>query len=530
MALSKLKVDVKMGNDEMTSLNVKASSSVKAMLQEALETVEAKKDEFGLETFVLKCSIEVENHTGNAHPLPQDWMPKELVLRTIPVALNDRKKPKSVDFQFSRDWTCAMFKEEAVKALTNCGRASFRKDTYNDITVEVLCKFDTDDGTRGWEDRTLTLTNDKMRLKFYTFIKQGFYSPQSVVITIPSDKAFSSDESDDADEGDDTDDGSEGDDQEESDDQDEGDENDFSFPDWLDEICDTEPMNLPEGYLNDASSFDEASFSVSIKQFQGKVICVLHNIRSDMTVGELKQKIIFNVEAKIAKLPEQARKVAMASTFGVDGFYLKDLLTGTVLKSNDVMFDFLGSGSSRLDLLFTLRVRGAGRSVKKDSKVVKAQKAVELKSLLEKKTGAGAHVDDVSHNQLNQHIQNFVIASDSNPLNAMKVQIGLLPLPEIEAILETLEKKKDGGNSDAKLQSISTSFFGTNATTLLRRKNAYEETLDGLSLLLKFCFNKVGETQKFQMPDLVALLEAEKNKKIGAQSAGSTGYAPMAEG
>lgn len=194
------------------------------------------------------------------------------------------------------------------------------------------------------------------------------------------------------------------------------------------------------------------------------------------------------------------------------------------------LFDINSGLNTRTFVLKVVKVRGGGRSVKKDSKVVKAQKAVELKSLLEKKTGAGAHVDDVSHNQLNQHIQNFVVASDSNPLNAMKVQIGLLPLPEIEAILETLEKKKDAGNSDAKLQSISTSFFGTNATTLLKRKNAYEETLDGLSLLLKFCFNKVGETQKFQMPDLVALLEAEKNKKIGAQSAGSVGYAPMAEG
>ena len=176
------------------------------------------------------------------------------------------------------------------------------------------------------------------------------------------------------------------------------------------------------------------------------------------------------------------------------------------------------------------KVRGGGRSVKKDSKVVKAQKAVEFKSLLEKKTGAGAHIDDVPHCQLNVHIRNFLTASENNPLNAMKVQIGLLPLPEIEAILETLEKKKEGGNSDSKLQSISTSFFGTNAHTLLKRKNAYEETLDGASLVLKFCFNKVGEAQKFQMPDLVALLEAEKNKKIGAQSAGSAGYAPMAEG
>lgn len=175
-----------------------------------------------------------------------------------------------------------------------------------------------------------------------------------------------------------------------------------------------------------------------------------------------------------------------------------------------------------------VKALGGARAIKQDSKIVKGRRAGEIKALLEKKTGAVASSDDVIHTALSNHLKEFVRASENNPLNAMKGQVGLLELPEVEGILNTLTKKKDGGNSDAKLRSISSLFFGKNAKKISDKKDAYEETLDGMALLLQFCFNKIGENQKFQMPDLVALFEAEKNKKIGAMSA--AGYAPMAEG
>ena len=163
----------------------------------------------------------------------------------------------------------------------------------------------------------------------------------------------------------------------------------------------------------------------------------------------------------------------------------------------DILYFYFGAGAT---LKLQPKTSGGAKS-----NVKKAQKVANLKKHATTQHGEIPNADDTMISFKN-HLEGFISAVEKDANQAFSTQLSSLSAASLQEILDELSK--GGGNPDAKLKKITTTFFGDKAFAMKEKADAYHDILSASSVVLQYTFNKMGIEESSTPPNFHELLKA----------------------